>query len=35
VRCGRVRGATSALKAVTARARGCTRTKEIYGEGSL
>jgi len=30
-----VRGATSALKAVTARARGCTRTKEIYGEGSL
>ena len=35
MRCGRVRGATSALKAVTARARGCRRTKEIYREDSL
>ena len=35
MRCGRVRGATSALKAVTACARGCRRTKTIYGEDSL
>jgi hypothetical protein len=30
-----VRGARSASKAVSARARGCRRTKEIYRESSL